>query len=219
MRCQSSLGSSNPPSDGVRSALVFDVLLAPLSLACYRSRMNARSLFIRLMAALQRLNRRPAMTGIPPSARQIPSHPELHALDFAERYAEPLDYHAGQVMIDLGIPRDQIGASAPLHGIRCATFHWRERTGGGVSPEGRLTLDSGIFNTELLTKDYGEQVAKIWREMRLKPRMEATTAHELAEYETQSHVEALAAAANTRLPVSHQARELLRAMERGWKWR
>ena len=157
------------------------------------------------------------MIGTPPSARQISAVPELHALDFAERYAEPLDYHAGQVMIDLGIPRDRIGASAPLHRIRHATFHWRERTGGGVSPEGRLTLDSGIMNTELLTKDYGEEVAKIWRKLRLKARMEAITAHELAESEAGSHVEALKAAANTRLPVSHEAMDLLRAMERGWK--
>ena len=135
--------------------------------------------------------RPPAMVGTPPSARQIPAHPELHALDFAQRYAEPLNYHAEQVMIDLGIPTDQIGASAPLHGIQHATFHWRERTGGGVSPAGRLNLDSGIFNMELLTRDYGDEVAKIWRKMRLKPRIEAITAHELAEAESGSHVEAL----------------------------
>ncbi len=54
------------------------------------------------------------MTGTPPSARQIPAHPELHALDFAKRYAEPLDYHAAQTMIDLGIPRDLI-AQAHLY--------------------------------------------------------------------------------------------------------
>jgi len=157
------------------------------------------------------------MIGTPPSARQISAVPELHALDFGERYAQLLDYHAGQVMIDLGIPRDKIGASAPLHRIRHATFHWRERTGGGVSPDGRLTLDSGIMNTELLTKDYGEEVARIWRKMRLRPRMEAITAHELAESEVGTHVEALKAAANTRLPVSREALELLRAMEQGWR--
>jgi hypothetical protein len=161
----------------------------------------------------------PGMIGVPPSARQIPAHPELHALDFAERYAEPLDYHAAQIMIDLGVPRDQIGSNAPLHGIRHATFHPKERTGGGVSATGGLTLDSGIFNTELLTRDYGEEVAKIWRKMRLKPRMEAITAHELAESESRSHVEALTAGANTRLPVSHESRELLRAMERDYKRR
>jgi hypothetical protein len=53
----------------------------------------------------------------------------------------------------------------------------------------------------------------------LKPRMEALSAHELAEAETVSHVEALAAAANTMLPVSHEARELLWAMERDYKRR
>ncbi len=159
------------------------------------------------------------MIGTPPSARQVPTHPELHALDFAERYAEPLNYHAEQVMIDLGIPTDKIGASAPLYGIQHATFHPKERTGGGVSPAGRLTLDSGIMNTELLTRDYGEHVAKIWQKMRIRPRMEAITAHELAEAESGSHVEALKAGAKTRLPVSHEARELLRAMQIQYKWK
>ena len=88
-----------------------------------------------------------------------------------------------------------------------------------MSPAGRLTLDSGIMNTELLTRDYGEEVAKIWRKMRLKPRMEAITAHELAESEAGSHAEALRDAADTRLPVSQEARELLRAMEKGYKRR
>ncbi len=77
--------------------------------------MNLRAICSHLLAAAQRLTTRfrPAMTGTPPSARQVPAHPELHALDFAERYAELLDYHAAQTMIALGIPRDQIGA-APL---------------------------------------------------------------------------------------------------------
>ncbi len=162
--------------------------------------------------------RPPAMSGLPPSARQIPAHPELHALDFAECYVEPLDYHAAQIMTELGIHTDKIGESAPLHGVRHATFHWRKRTGGGVSANGRLTLDSGIFNTELLTRDYGEETAQVWRKMRLKPRMEAISAHELAEAESGNHVEALKAAANRRLPVSGAARGLLQAMERGWRW-
>ena len=89
-----------------------------------------------------------AMIGTPPSARHLPADPELHALDFAVRYAEPLDYHAAHVMIDLEIPRDQIGVAHFLDGIRHATFHPQDM-GGSVSPRGRLTLDSGIFNTEL----------------------------------------------------------------------
>ena len=158
------------------------------------------------------------MTGAPPSARQVPAHPELHALDFSIRYAEPLDYHAAETMIRLGVPRDQIGASAPLHGIRHATFHPQERTGGGVTPAGCLTLDSGVMNPELLTRDYGEETATLWRILRLKPRMEALTAHELAEHEAGTHVGALKRAAETRLPVSAEARELLRAMDKNWKW-
>ena len=105
--------------------------------------------------------RKPAMVGVPPSARQVPAHPELHAVDFAGRYAEPLDYHAAQIMTDLGVPHHRIGASAPLHGIKHATFHWRERTGGGVSADGRITLDSDIRNEELLDKDYGLETGRL----------------------------------------------------------
>ncbi len=39
-----------------------------------------------------------------------PADPAEHAEDFSRRYAEDLDILAGQVMIDLGIPDDQIGA-------------------------------------------------------------------------------------------------------------
>lgn len=52
-----------------------------------------------------------------------PDDPADHAEDFAKRYAESMDYHVSQRMMELGIPVDQIGASAPEHGIRHAAFH------------------------------------------------------------------------------------------------
>ncbi|MGA2706505.1 MAG: hypothetical protein ABSH35_36280 [Isosphaeraceae bacterium] len=55
-----------------------------------------------LAAKLRR--RQPAMTGLPPSARRVPADPAMHALDFSERYAEPLDYLVSQRMLDLGCP-------------------------------------------------------------------------------------------------------------------
>ena len=39
-----------------------------------------------------------------------PTHPAEHAQDFSRRYAEDLEIVAGQVMMDLGIPDDQMGA-------------------------------------------------------------------------------------------------------------
>ena len=161
----------------------------------------------------------PGMTGTPHRVRQVPADPAEHAADFAARYAESLDYHAAQTMLDLGIDPQRIGISAPAHGIRHAAFHPHDGNGGSVSPDGRIAIDCGVMNPELLSRDYGEVAGKIWRESRLGPRMQAITAHEKAEHEAGSHEGALRLGAETELPVSHGAREILRAMERGWKGR
>ncbi len=75
------------------------------------------------------------------------------------------------------------------------------------------------MNPELLSRDYGEGAGMIWRVSRLGPRMQAITAHAKAEHEAGSHEGALKSGAETELPVSHEAREILRAMEWGWKGR
>jgi trimeric autotransporter adhesin len=62
---------------------------------------------------------------------------------------------------------------------------------------------------------YGEEAGKLWAGSRLKDRMQAIIAHEEAEYRTGSHAGALAT--DTELPVSHRAKEILRAMRDGWK--
>src|SRR5208282_1774820 len=59
-------------------------------------------------ATAKGLFRRPAMIGTPPSARPMWHDPAAHARDFAERYAEPMDYLAAQRMMELGIPNPQI---------------------------------------------------------------------------------------------------------------
>jgi hypothetical protein len=61
-----------------------------------------------------------------------------HAADFAKRYAEPLDYHAAQTMLDLGIPPEKIGDSDMEHGIRHAAFHPHRKEGGTVTPDSRI---------------------------------------------------------------------------------
>lgn len=152
----------------------------------------------------------PGMIGEPPSLRQVPGNPGLHAVDFAKRYAEDLDYHASQVMLDLGISPGKIGTPDAEHGIRHAAFHPHLKKGGTVTPDGRVILDSGVMNPELLAGEAGE----IWGRSRLKSRMHAIIAHELAEHETGSHEAALKAAPGTRLPVGEGAREILRAMAR-----
>lgn len=154
------------------------------------------------------------MIGVPPSARQVPTDPAMHAADFAKRYAEPLDYHAAQTMLDLGVPPEKIGDSDMEHGIRHAAFHPHRKEGGTVTPDGRIILDSGVMNPERLTAIYGPEAGKVWAASSLKSRMQAVIAHELAEYETGSHEAALKAAPETRLPIGEGARRILRAMQR-----
>jgi hypothetical protein len=151
------------------------------------------------------------MIGSPPSARQIPADPALHALDFAQRYAEPIDYLVSQRMLELGIDSKHIGSSDLTQGIRHAAFNPFERTGGGNGPGGRLTVDSGIFNSDLHA-DLGKEVSSRWAKSRLRDRMDAIIAHEHTEFLGASHAEAEARAADTELPIRASARRLLRVI-------
>ena len=58
--------------------------------------------------------RKPAMIGMPPSQRHMWHDPAAHARDFAERYADPMNYHVETRMMELGIPTDRIGAEIRL---------------------------------------------------------------------------------------------------------
>ncbi|HEY2157972.1 MAG TPA: hypothetical protein VGH33_20255, partial [Isosphaeraceae bacterium] len=91
-----------------------------------------------------------------------------------------------------------------------------DRTGGSVTHAGQITVDSGVMNPALLDASFDEETGRLWRRTKLRPRIEAIIAHELAEHECRDHELALIAGAETTLPVSHAARELLRQMERGW---
>jgi hypothetical protein len=154
--------------------------------------------------------RKPAMIGTPPSARPVWHDPEAHAADFAARYAEPMNYLVEQRMMDLGIPTGQIGSSDTLHGIKHAAFMPHDRLGGSNGAGGRLTVDSGVFNTELLAGNPGE---KQWRAERLANRLDAVITHEYEEAaHGGSHVAALERGPDTDLPIRDGARKLLRAM-------
>jgi hypothetical protein len=148
-----------------------------------------------------------------------PSDPAAHAADFSRRYAEDLDIVAGQVMVDLGVPDGHIGARDPDRNREHHSVFPDEGTGGSVSPAGQITLDSGLMNPHLLDAGFDEETGRRRRRTRLRPRAEAIIAHELAEHEYGDHELALIAAAETTLPISPAARELLRQMERGWRGR
>jgi hypothetical protein len=142
-----------------------------------------------------------------------------HAVDFGWRYAEDLDLVAGQAMMDLNLTEGQMGARDPHRPGEHHCFHPEDRTGGSVSHAGQVTIDSGIMNPHLLDAGFDEDTQKLWRKTKLRPRAEAIIAHELAEHEYGDHELALIAVAETDLPVSNAARELLKQMEKGWRGR
>jgi hypothetical protein len=131
-----------------------------------------------------------------------------HAEDFSRRYAQEMDYLAGDRMTELGISTDQIGSRVPGQGH--ATFIPHERSGGGNDHLGGLTVDSGVFNPGLLGTLLGN---KEWAKARLRDRVDATIAHEHEEARRGgSHVEALKHAPDTELPIRDGARDILKAM-------
>jgi hypothetical protein len=148
---------------------------------------------------------------------QPPTDSADHAENFAHRYAEDLVIVAGQVMMDLGIPNDQMGARDPDRNSERHSFFPGDRSGGCISPAGQITLDSAVMNPHAMDGPYGEECGHLWRKSRLTDRMQAVIAHEMAEHVYGDHELAPIAAPETELPISHRARGILRAMESGWR--
>jgi len=100
--------------------------------------MNIRGFISKAKAAVNgftaklRRSPKPAMIGTPPSARPMWHDPVGHARDFAERYAEPMDYHVAQRMSELGIK--YIGMPDRDAGIQWAAFHSHGTVGGSYAP-------------------------------------------------------------------------------------
>ena len=122
-------------------------------------------------------------------------------------------------MMDLGIPDNQMVARDPDRNGEPHSFFPGDGEGGTVSPAGQITLDSGLMNPDLLATGYDQATQELWRHTRIRDRAQAVIAHELAEAEHKDHELALIAGPETKLPISHAARELLKQMERGWKSR
>jgi hypothetical protein len=120
-------------------------------------------------------------------------------------------------MMDLGIPDTQMGARDPERNREHHSFFPGDRTGGSVSPAGQITLDSGLMNPDLLAIAYDGNAQAARRRSRIVERAQAIIAHELAEHDYGGdHELALIAGPETKLAISHAARELLKQMERGW---
>jgi hypothetical protein len=155
-----------------------------------------------------------------PLGQHVPAEPADHAEDFAHRYAELLDWLAGIHLEELGIPKDRIGSNDHKHSLAGRAFNPYERSGGGINHAGQVNLDSGSFNPELLTREYGKEAGKLWAQSRLRHRWEALEAHEDMEWRMgMDHDAAVEHAPETELPISNEAREILRAMKKGWRGR
>jgi hypothetical protein len=127
-----------------------------------------------------------------------------------------MDYHVAQRMIELGI--QMIGMPDRDAGIEWAAFHPHAKIGGSYAPDGRLIVDSGVFNLDLLRKDYGDRAAMLFARSRLRDRLDSIIAHEYEEHRNgMSHEAALKAAPATDLPISDRARQICREMGRGWR--
>jgi len=168
---------------------------------------------------LDLFRRKPAMIGTRPSRRGMWPDPAAHAEDFAHRYFVPLDRAVAIRMEELGIPRDRMGSRDRAHGIAWCAFNPYERDAGGNGPGGRVNVDSGVLNPELLTEDYSGKTAELWRRSRLRGRIDAIIAHEMSEADYGPHETALKMAPHTELPISDHARRILIEMERGWRGR
>lgn len=111
----------------------------------------------------------------------------------------------------LGVAEEHIGLPDPSRSLPWAVSHPNGMTGGSVIGRS-IAVNSGVLNPELLTERYGREVRKAWAECRLRDRIDAVIAHEVAEAQTGSHEAAEALAAETELPVSERTRRILRAM-------
>ena len=99
------------------------------------------------------------------------------------------------------LPDRVIGLPDESRGLPWATFHPNGVTGGSVIGEA-IAVNSGVLNPELLTERYGPAVGKTWAKSRLRDRIDAVIAHEIAEGKAGTHEGAELLAAETDLPVS-----------------
>ena len=104
----------------------------------------------------------PAMLGRPPSASQVPLDAGLHARDFAQRYAEPLESYCRARMKELGIPDEKIGEPDYDGDGRWRAFNPRGMQGGNNTTG--IIVDSGALNPDRLK---GQKGGRIYPRMRL----------------------------------------------------
>ena len=154
------------------------------------------------------------MIGPSPSERglpAVPADPAEHAQRVAREWQDVAESNVRGRMKELGISPDRIGAIEYSEGGVRRAFSATEGMGGTCDQFGRLYVDSGCLNPELLK---GQKGARVFARARLRDRIDAIIAHEYEENRTGSHEAALKRAAKTDLKVTKGARRILKAMGR-----
>jgi hypothetical protein len=131
------------------------------------------------------------------------------ALAHSIQHAEAMDQWSALLMEKLGIDKDRIGAKDRRNNVQWRAFFPDEQDGGGNSPGGRLNLDSGVFNDDLM-QTLGARAEKAWRGASVETRAMVVLPHEEIESRGYTHEDAVEMAPDTALPITHAARELLR---------
>ncbi len=160
----------------------------------------------------------PGMIGLPPSARGLtgrPASPALHAREVAREWADVAERYTQNRMRELGIPEHQIGAPDYRRGGEKHAFLPVEMTGGSNGTGRRLFLDSGVLNPELNTEAIGPEASKLWSDSSLRERIDSVIAHEHLEAQGFPHDEVVQRAPDTELPITENARRILRSMAAG----
>jgi hypothetical protein len=177
-------------------------------------------LFGRLAEALKGLagklwrEKRPAMIGLPPSARGLtgrPADPALHAKEVAREWEDVAESYIQEQMRQLGIPDHEIGAPDYQRGGVRRVFLADEALGGSCGTGRRLFVDSGVLNPELNADVIGS-ASKVWAKSRLRDRIGAVIVHEHLEAQGIPHDEEVERAADTDLPIGENARRILRSI-------
>jgi hypothetical protein len=155
---------------------------------------------------------RPAMIGLPPSARGFTGRPANiadHASAVAQEWEDVGERYFQNRMRELGIPEHLIGEPDYGGTGKRRAFDPHEQNGGGNTTG--IVIDSGIFNPELLK---GKKGGRVYPHLTARERGDAAIAHEFEELLHGSHIAALKAATKTRLPIMPGARRLCKAMAR-----
>lgn len=159
----------------------------------------------------------PGMIGPSPSERglpAVPADPAEHGRRIAREWYDVGESYARRRMKELGIPEARIGSTDHRHGLGVSAFNPYEQDAGGVTPDGRINVDSGVLNPEQMSH-LASPAPQAWREARLRTRIDAAIAHEDMEWRAGSHEAAVELAPETDLNIGGKPRRLLRAIRLG----